>query len=163
VGLSDKRDVELSSFGVQQACSLSGEFDLILMSPMLRAIQTYTYSKIRSNEVQINFLFREEKNGYNSNYLEYEEKQEETPEEMTTRCRNAFILLSSISTNSSIKKVAVITHSGFVHHFCKMISKEPVNLDNCQIASFIINPPTLTPENQINEVDQDEEIETDTN
>lgn len=56
-------DPPLSDVGIQQAKELSGEFELIIVSPLRRAMETYTQSNIAGKRVMMTDLAREQLNG----------------------------------------------------------------------------------------------------
>ncbi len=45
--------------GIQRAKDLTGTFDYVVISPMSRCIETFTYSQIDTQSREINSLFRE--------------------------------------------------------------------------------------------------------
>ena len=60
-GLADVKNCPLSPSGCQEASRLVGEFDLLVLSPLKRAIQTYAFSQIKAGEIVISPLARENK------------------------------------------------------------------------------------------------------
>ena len=52
--------------------SLNLSFDLLIISPLKRALETYTNSNIKAKELMINNLFIEQKEDHPLNFLENE-------------------------------------------------------------------------------------------
>ena len=49
----------LTEDGIERAKKLSGNYDLVIISPMTRCIETFVYSNIYGEHREINSLFRE--------------------------------------------------------------------------------------------------------
>ena len=69
--VNDDIDCSLTDWGIEQAKTIVNEmddksFDLIVCSPLKRCRETLFYSQIRSNQVEINELFREIRQGCRS-------------------------------------------------------------------------------------------------
>src|SRR4029079_8183241 len=59
VSHKDIQDPALSKNGIKDASNLFGEYDFILISPLLRCKQTYLYSKLIGSVVEFSSLCRE--------------------------------------------------------------------------------------------------------
>lgn len=49
----------LTSVGINQSKQLNFHFDILILSPVKRTMETYINSKIKANKIIINELFRE--------------------------------------------------------------------------------------------------------
>ena len=75
----------LSPIGVEQANRLTSEFDLIILSPLRRAIETYTRSNVSGKRVVICDEAREQRDQNMYNQLRSEEPIRESVEDMFAR------------------------------------------------------------------------------
>lgn len=125
---------ELSELGIKQATNLYGEYDLVIMSPLKRCIQTLAYSKIKYNNVEINHLVREVMRRKES-FLENEKIIYETDEDVSIRIKKFKKLLQNYSG-----KILVVTHSHFIWHLTsKMIDDKMMGIDpsNATIIEYV--------------------------
>jgi hypothetical protein len=81
-------DPILSTDGIKQANCLAGEYDLIILSPLRRAMETYTRSNISGRRVVICDDAREQRDNNMYNQLRSETPMTETVSEMFARCTN---------------------------------------------------------------------------
>jgi hypothetical protein len=79
-------DPVLSTDGIKQANCLAGEYDLIILSPLRRAIETYVRSNISGKRVVICDEAREQRDNHMYNQLRSETPMTETVPEMFARC-----------------------------------------------------------------------------
>ena len=107
-------------------------FDLLIVSPLKRALETYVHSNIKVHNVIISDLFQELKI-HNSNMLDnVDHSKMETIEELDIRTQNALNFLMSLP----YENIGVISHHDFLNYFFKKKFDKDVSLDNCQ--SFFI-------------------------
>ena len=107
------RNCELSELGKQQAKNLNHEFDLLVLSPLKRAIETYAHSNIKTKNVIICDLFREQKEEGQLNYLDFEEINPESIEDIKQRVLEAKDYLKMLSSNN----IGIISHAVFIYYF----------------------------------------------
>lgn len=124
---------KLSDFGREQAKNLSQSFDVIILSPLKRAIETYTNSNIKCGKIIINDLFREymEQDPIPLNFLELEKLAPETMNEFKKRISESIQYLKSLPYNN----IGIISHGIFIFHFLEQIGLKPTPVNNTQ--SFI--------------------------
>ena len=137
-GESTGRNVGLSERGKQQAGVLAGTFDCIILSPMRRAIETYTYSNLKAGAVFMDDVYRENMNHDAANYLDLEPMIQETTEMMLKRVDIGLARLRHIAQNTGYRNIAVISHSGYIYYLSGRIQPQMVMLDNTQSFSFNI-------------------------
>lgn len=95
--------------GVEGARHLTGDYDLVLISPMARCIETYVYSHINGPR-QINSLFREWRQGP-GDFHNHDPPTVfcETYENFQKRIEEGMTYLKSLK--SDFRNVCVVTHS----------------------------------------------------
>lgn len=110
----------LTKSGIEGAALLKGEYDLIIISPMARCIETYAYSHL-SGPREINALFREWRQGP-GDFHNHDHPSVfcESPQELELRIAEAFTYLESLK--GTYENVCVITHSEWM--------KKALKLDN---------------------------------
>lgn len=138
---SQLKNCKLSEQGKVQASSeLNGlEFDLLILSPLKRAVETYAYSNIKTADIVISHLFREWKTS-KLNMMDGEEEDPigssfETQEQFENRTHLALEFLKSLS--EKYKKIGIISHHDFIHCFFKIHSgRQDISLANCAYIPF---------------------------
>lgn len=75
----------LSEIGISQASVLTGQFDLIVLSPLRRAIETYTRSNVSGSRIIVSDLAREQRDDKKYNQLRGEGAVSETVDDMYRR------------------------------------------------------------------------------
>ena len=136
----DFLDCGLSPDGIKQAGNLKGVYDLVIVSPLRRCINTLEYSQIRYNKLVIEPLVRE----YRTNYCDFLENEDiilETEDEIFNRLTEFKTKLKKLITK--YKKILVVTHADFIWY---LTSKNPLSedmerfgvwLENGEIYNFI--------------------------
>jgi broad specificity phosphatase PhoE len=115
--------------GITQSKSLEFEFDLIILTPLKRSLETYINSGIKARTVVIMDIFREFKNDP-VNFMESEEMKYETKEMLKIRVDKSIAILKELA--SSHESIGVISHYGFLKYLTgKMVGKRMI-FDNCQ-------------------------------
>jgi len=118
-GLADVKNCPLSPKGCQEASLLGGEFDLLVLSPLKRAIQTYAFSQIKAGEIVVSPLARENKTR-TLNLLDGECDPPaggwETGAEVQIRSLSLLNWLKERagSSGGSVFKVGVVSHHDFL-------------------------------------------------
>lgn len=102
----------LTEYGIIQSNNLTFEFDLLILSPLKRAQQTFTHSNIKCKNVITNDLFREYKTNI-CDFLETEEPNYETETQFLNRIRQAKTYIKSLN----YKNIGIITHGDFIWYF----------------------------------------------
>lgn len=141
-GMGDERNSDLSPVGKIQAGNVRANVDLVITSPLKRAIETFHHSKIVTKELYVSSLCREHKNVSNCDYFEGEPKIEETIEQVMARIEEFRSLLFLLG--KTYKNILVVTHSGFIQKFLK----QNFILGNCQYTEWsplVTQPPQPTP------------------
>jgi hypothetical protein len=133
------KNCRITENGKNQAKQLDLKFDLLILSPLKRAIETYANSNIKTTNIIISHLFREWKTS-GLNMLDGEdETQTETLEQMELRAQNALLFLKTIpmEENRDIN-IGIISHHDFTHCFFKIHSGQNISLINCGYIPFTI-------------------------
>lgn len=120
--------------GKEQATNIKvQEFDMLLLSPLKRAIETYVYSNIKVKDVFISKLFREYMDGTECNLLEFEENKVETRDEFQSRVTEAFEFIKQIIANNKKNsfRLGVLCHGVFIYYLLTLFNITPVVLSNC--------------------------------
>lgn len=123
----------LSPKGMEQAADLDFKFDLLILTPLKRTLQTYTFSKIKTADVMINPLFRELMDGP-ANLLEMEEYKSESLLELDKRVDIAIAWLREIS--HSYKSIGIISHFHFLKFFRQKLGIPGELNANCAHLTF---------------------------
>lgn len=133
------RNCSITDFGIKQSKLLTGHFDLVILSPLRRAVETYSSSYIKNRHLIIDDKFREYRQYYcYSDFLDGEEIILETEAEIIQRIEECLIYLKNIQDkyNDTIQYIAIISHANFIKNFFKYVYNQEVVLDNCQTVTF---------------------------
>ena len=130
--------MRLSEDGMTQARSLLGYYDVVIISPLVRALQTYSCSQIKSGQVLVSPLFREHRNNQECNYFYNEERVQETDEEFKQRTIKAMGYIRGL-VSPSVNSICVIAHHDFIAKFSTQVHHQPVYLPNLGFISFHLN------------------------
>ena len=111
--LTSEKNCDLTEEGKEQARALSGHWDFVFCSPLLRTRQTFALSNITYNKVIYTDLCREKKADICDFLEDEDETQKETDEELNDRIERfkAFIK-SQVSRDNT---VLVVAHGDFIH------------------------------------------------
>jgi broad specificity phosphatase PhoE len=125
-------DCKLTDFGKDQASKLDLEFDLLILSPMKRALQTYVYSNIKAGEIITNKLFREK--DYNSEFIDgkISSVEIENDEQLGNRVIESIKFVRTLD----YKNVGIITHGCFIEYFLEECGYVNSHFDNTQYLTF---------------------------
>lgn len=113
---NDISDCDLTFQGTQQAKKLTLKFDLLIISPLKRALDTLQHSNIKYNHIIINHLFREFKINI-CDFLQTEEIIYETETELLDRIIQSKKYLQSVEYTN----IGIITHADFIWYFTSYI------------------------------------------
>ncbi len=121
---------ELSDKGKIQCSELKIHTDLLIISPLKRAIQTYANSNIKTKDIEINNLFREcitsplnKLDFENTNFIE-------TVNDSINRAKLAFEYLKSL--NNKYSSIVVISHHDFLHILLETQFGKNIYFRNCE-------------------------------
>lgn len=98
--------------GRRTASEITGHYDHVIISPMKRTLETFDFSRISGNHVQVNSLFREVRLN-KVDFMEQETLDFEHPKDFLQRIQKAKDYLVSLN----VSNVAVVTHAGFIRQF----------------------------------------------
>lgn len=119
----------LSDQGKQQATSITGPVDLLILSPLRRALDTYVRSKLQEKRLVVSDLFREHATGA-SNCLELEDLSfVETQGALQKRVEDAIAFVKQQPET----RVAILSHHDFLAAFTRRIRNDPLYLSNAQV------------------------------
>ncbi len=127
---SDEIDCDLTELGKKQ-CENLGErlkdirFELVIVSPLARALQTFEISKIPHDRKEVNHLCREYKIE-KCDFLLGEEIVFEKEEDVKKRCFELRNYIEKLELN----KIAVVCHADFIYHFTCDNNNDGIWLDN---------------------------------
>jgi len=107
-GLSDKVDAPLTEEGKLQASNVGGHYDLVILSPLRRCMETLLYSKITYENVLVSYDVREF--AINPCDLLPGESGQDRPEDLQTRIAG---LEKTLSTVGDHLRVLIISHAYF--------------------------------------------------
>jgi hypothetical protein len=159
----------LSTTGILQAKQLKFNFDLLIITPVKRSIQTYTNSDIKVANICMHDVFRELMDD-SANFLELEQQKLENMQQLEVRVDQAIILLrqiigtvhdskqeseqliqdepesnvNSLDADSLIKvnkynSIGIISHFQFLKIFTKKVIGKEILFGNCQTFTLDFN------------------------
>jgi broad specificity phosphatase PhoE len=127
------RNPGLSDLGKKQASSLSGTSDLVILSPLKRAVETLAFSKIKSDKIVSSLLFREWTAHGASCWLEGENEKEiwETERDLQKRAMKAWQFVRTRPETF----ITIVAHGALNTAMlqCVGITK---HFENCEIYRF---------------------------
>ena len=106
-GVLQKHDVGITERGKRQAAKVSGDFDLVVISPMRRCHETLKNSQITYKDIVVDEDARESK-WYPSDFKEGEEEIDESVEELTERVARLRERLIELASDE--KRVLLVAH-----------------------------------------------------
>jgi len=130
------RNVPLTKNGCLQSMKITGEFETVYVSPLLRTLMTLEYSNISWKKLIMDKRVREYKTCI-CDFLEDEKVSFETEEQVNNRCQSFLNQLKQDSTTN----IAVITHAVWIQAFTRVINQQLDHYpDNCE--KIILTIPT---------------------
>jgi len=124
----------LTNYGVEQAKQLNHNFDLLILSPLKRAFETYVNSNIKCKQIIISNLVREQLDGRPLNCLELEAVGNESSDEVRKRAREAVEMIKKLPSLN----IGIISHGCFIWYFLEQFGQPPTGTNNCQAITFQI-------------------------
>ncbi len=85
----EARNCRLTDDGIQQAKKLELSFDILIVSPLKRALETYLNSGIKCRQLIVSDLFREIREDKPLNYLDFEPINPESINSARQRAKDA--------------------------------------------------------------------------
>lgn len=128
IGPFEDLNCKITNFGMQQANSIDFTFDILIISPLKRALETYTNSKIKANKIVINELF-EEIHFEVPSFIEAESK-----EEIEKRVNNAKKFIEDLN----YENIGIISHGAFLKYFLKACNQEIKDFKNGESITFYL-------------------------
>ena len=126
------RNCRLTEVGIQQAKQLNHSFDVVIVSTLKRALETYLNSNIKCRQLITSDLIREQKEDKPLNYLDLEEIVPENAEDVRKRAREAIELIKSLEYNN----IGIVSHGYFIWYFLEQCGQPPQPTYNCQSITF---------------------------
>lgn len=126
------RNCRLTNHGIDQAKQLNHSFDLLILSPLKRAFETYVHSNIKCKHVVISKLVREQLDGRPLNCLDLEEVTSESSDDVRKRAREAVEYIKKTDSDN----IGIISHGCFIWYFLEQIGQPPIGTSNCQSITF---------------------------
>jgi broad specificity phosphatase PhoE len=119
----DTKNTKLALEGMENVKNLSGEYELIILSPLRRAIQTYALSNIKTQNVIISPLVREwTSHGVHlPNFLDLEDIFKESIEDLDKRIENTMSFIKAQKETN----ICVISHSEFINRLIFKLFNKP--------------------------------------
>ena len=106
-GILQKHDVGITELGKRQAAKVSGDFDLVVISPMRRCHETLENTQITYKDIVVDEDARESK-WYPSDFKEGEEEIDEPEEELIERVARLRKRLIELANDE--KRVLLVAH-----------------------------------------------------
>lgn len=124
----------LSEEGKRQASNFSASFDVLILSPLRRAIETYAQSSILTREILICPLFREHQDGKIINRLENESPTNESTMDVRLRAIQARKFLEETKSDN----IGIISHGVFIWYLLEACGQIPLPTHNLQTITFTL-------------------------
>lgn len=132
-------DPPLTQLGRLQASKLELNVDLVICSPMRRALETLHYSRLRCNEFVINNKCREKRCGHSDQML-LEIPYQETKEDFALRMTQ----LAQYLLDSNFNTIAVVCHGCVIASLTgEYLPNGAILIANLDTIKFIANGGTL--------------------
>ena len=135
INTEEYRNTGLTFEGKDNSKTLDHEFDILIVSPLRRAVETYASSNLKCGFLLTNKLFRE--------YLEFmcypdffhnETMVLETKEDIEKRVKKALDYIKGLNG----EKIGIISHHNFIKNFFKINFDKDVDLKNCEVIEMTI-------------------------
>ncbi len=129
---AELRNCGLSDFGKQQAGNLNQHFDVLVVSKLRRAIDTYKNSNITTEHIIFSHLVREQKENHSLNFLEGEDIVPENTEDIRARALAAKNFIKTLDGDN----IGIISHGFFISYFLESCGQQMMPTFNTQAISF---------------------------
>jgi broad specificity phosphatase PhoE len=117
----------LTKLGCESCRELDFSFDLLIISPLKRALETYVNSKIKTKKIMVHDLFRESLDTLSGlNFLENEERVTETSQQLHERINQAVNFLNQLKDEN----IGIITHGVFAWHLTQKLTGKGIPFNN---------------------------------
>lgn len=137
------KNCRITELGREQSSKLNHSFDILILSPLKRVIETYTNSNIKIEDIAICSLFKEtythfilnkqnDVNFSSINSLENESLIIESIEEVKLRATQARIFIE----NNKYENIGIISHKNFIWYFLEACGQNPIYLNNTELITF---------------------------
>lgn len=138
--ITGEPDPTLSFSGKQQAFALDWKTDVVFVSPLRRALQTYTESHIQTSNVCVRSCFRERMDGISTYFIE--EKRPSQRESEEAFCKRVTKAVQHLRQYSG-KHLTVISHEDFLYMLqVKLEVVAPKKLATGEALTLILKPST---------------------
>lgn len=126
-----QRDVPLTPFGCLQSSLLTGDYDVLIVSPLRRTRMTYGLSRITCHTaVRYDQRVREYRT-CPCDFYKDEDIIYETESQITERCQEVY---NDLKINCPGKRIGIITHANWIQYFTKVIGAPILHtIDNCGV------------------------------
>ena len=114
----DEINCDLSDNGVKQAFKLKGHYDMVIVSPLKRAMNTLKLSKITYDKLE-NWNDVREKRDNLCDFIEGEHIDFESEDDLLVRINNVKNKLNKLTGN-----ILIVTHADFIWYFTSHISND---------------------------------------
>ena len=129
------RNCPLSNLGIEQSKKLNLQFDMLILSPLKRAIQTYANSNIKTKQLIISPYIREHIS-WESNWLDFEHNvPAESIEDMHKRIKYVMNMIHSMP----YQNIGIISHSEFLHELFLLEFKQNIFFQNSNFVTVKLN------------------------
>ena len=129
----DEKDfvnTKLSEEGITQASKISGECELLILSPMKRTLETYIHSKLKVKRLVTSDLFREWTGCGTPSMFELEDhSKKETENDLQNRVTKALEFIKQ----QPEKNIVILSHCVFLRFMCAKIGRGREDFHNAQV------------------------------
>jgi broad specificity phosphatase PhoE len=132
-------DSKLTTEGVIQASHLNFHFDMLILSPLKRAMQTYTNSEIITSKVIISEFVREwldnPANFLKGEYMSLNTSSDvkfESEEDLEDRVDKAIFFIKCLCSMHEYTNIGIITHFQFIRAVGRKLKGEDTKIKNCE-------------------------------
>lgn len=122
------RNIPLTDVGCHQSKQLNFSFNILIISPLKRCLETYTNSNVKVGSVIVSELFREHVTTPN-NLFEYEDFVYEMDEDFEQRVKESIEFLKKLDTPNI--NIGIITHNDYIEKFTQITQGSGLTLPNC--------------------------------
>ena len=132
-GILMKNDVGITDVGKEQAAQVSGDFDLVVISPMRRCHETLENTQITYKDIVVDEDAREMKM-FPSDFKEGEEGIPETHAEMVERVTRLRKRLTDLSSDG--KRVLLVAHYNTILYLTSESQMDGLRLYNAELTRY---------------------------
>jgi broad specificity phosphatase PhoE len=129
---NELRNCALTDLGKQQASHLNQNFDILVISKLRRAVETYKNSNISAEQIIFSHLVREQKEHHSLNFLENEEIVPENQNDMKKRAQAAKEFIKTLDSDN----IGIISHYTFIAYLLEECGQPKRFLHNTESITF---------------------------